>query len=71
MSEPADNTPIPSYSQIACVGTGLSAIALGATLKRWYSLEDIRFFEREREAGGTWNINRYPGTSSAQSLSSF
>ncbi|KAL5042248.1 hypothetical protein BDW71DRAFT_211375 [Aspergillus fruticulosus] len=34
---------LPSYSQIACVGAGLSAVALGATLKRWYDLEAIRF----------------------------
>lgn len=53
--------PIASYSQIACVGTGLSAIALGATLKRWYDLEDIRFFERENDCGGTWYVNSYPG----------
>ncbi|KAF9893639.1 hypothetical protein FE257_010951 [Aspergillus nanangensis] len=51
----------PSYSQIACVGTGLSAIALGATLKRWYSLDDIRFFDRQSDCGGTWFINTYPG----------
>ena len=50
-----------SYSQIACVGTGLSAIALGATLKRWYDLDDIRFFERENDCGGTWHVNSYPG----------
>ncbi|KUL81708.1 hypothetical protein ZTR_09511 [Talaromyces verruculosus] len=52
---------IPSYSQVACVGTGLSAIALGATLKRWYNLEDIRFFDRQSDCGGTWYINSYPG----------
>ncbi|KAL2862407.1 flavin-containing monooxygenase [Aspergillus lucknowensis] len=52
---------IPSYSQIACVGTGISAIALGATLKRWYQLDDIRFFERNDDCGGTWHINSYPG----------
>ncbi|KAL2857329.1 hypothetical protein BJY01DRAFT_137718 [Aspergillus pseudoustus] len=52
---------IPSYSQIACVGAGISAIALGATLKRWYSLDDIRFFERHDDCGGTWHINTYPG----------
>lgn len=51
----------PSYSQIACVGAGLSAVALGATLKRWYDLEDIQFFERHPNSGGTWYINTYPG----------
>lgn len=53
---------IPSYSQVACVGTGLSAIALGATLKRWYNFGDIRFFDRQNDCGGTWYINSYPGT---------
>lgn len=56
-----DEYPIPSYSQVACVGTGLSAIALGATLKRWYNIDDIRFFERQSDCGGTWFINSYPG----------
>lgn len=57
----AKTPDVPSYSQIACVGAGLSAVALGATLKRWYNLEDIRFFERHPTSGGTWYINTYPG----------
>lgn len=52
---------LPSYSQVACIGAGASAIALGASLKRWYGLEDIRFFERQTDYGGTWHINTYPG----------
>ena len=58
----AKTPDIPSYSQIACVGAGLSAVALGATLKRWYNLEDIHFFERHPTSGGTWYINTYPGS---------
>ncbi|KAH7029926.1 uncharacterized protein B0I36DRAFT_412440 [Microdochium trichocladiopsis] len=50
-----------SYSQFACVGTGFSAIALGATLRRWYDIEDIVFFEQHGQLGGTWFINQYPG----------
>ncbi|KAI9376741.1 monooxygenase [Aspergillus egyptiacus] len=62
MSKPdPKSTAGRSYSQIACVGTGLSAIALGATLKRWYSLDDIRFFDRDSDCGGTWHANTYPG----------
>ncbi|KAL4958676.1 flavin-containing monooxygenase [Aspergillus stella-maris] len=57
----SNHTDPPSYSQIACVGAGLSAVALGATLKRWYNLDDIRFFERHPGTGGTWYINTYPG----------
>lgn len=50
-----------SYSQFACVGTGFSAIGLGATLQRWYGIDNIAFFEKFEELGGTWFINKYPG----------
>ncbi|KAL4778298.1 hypothetical protein BJX76DRAFT_148886 [Aspergillus varians] len=59
---PQENRKIlPSYSQIACIGAGISGIAVGATLKRWYQLDDIRFFERHSDCGGTWHISSYPG----------
>jgi cation diffusion facilitator CzcD-associated flavoprotein CzcO len=51
-----------TYSRFACIGTGLSGIGLGATLKRWYNLDDIHYFERQRQPGGTWLQNQYPGT---------
>lgn len=60
-----DSKRLASYSQFACIGTGLSAIALGATLKRWYQMDDIRFFERHSDYGGTWHISSYPGQSLA------
>ncbi|PGG97824.1 hypothetical protein GX51_07136 [Blastomyces parvus] len=50
-----------SYTRVACIGAGTSGIALGATLKRWYNFDDIRFFERHPDSGGTWWANRYPG----------
>ncbi|KAF5635754.1 ACB 4-hydroxyacetophenone monooxygenase [Fusarium sp. NRRL 52700] len=50
-----------SYSQFACIGAGFSGIALGATLKRWYGITDVRFFERQSDLGGTWYANKYPG----------
>jgi hypothetical protein len=62
MTSPSTEVPV-TYSQIACVGAGLSAVALGATLQRWYGLEDIVFFERHPTTGGTWYINTYPGQS--------
>jgi cation diffusion facilitator CzcD-associated flavoprotein CzcO len=52
-----------SYSRFAIIGTGLSGIGLGATLKRWYDLDDIHYFERQSQPGGTWLQNQYPGTS--------
>ncbi|KAK2834973.1 hypothetical protein FQN49_006729 [Arthroderma sp. PD_2] len=57
----AKNSTQPSYSKVACIGAGLSATALGATLKRWYQIDDIRIFERRPAAGGTWEANTYPG----------
>ncbi|CAK7233346.1 hypothetical protein SBRCBS47491_008577 [Sporothrix bragantina] len=50
-----------TYSQFGCIGAGFSAIGLGATLKRWYGITDIRFFERHGDLGGTWFVARYPG----------
>lgn len=60
MEEPQDSATIP-YSQFICIGTGFSGIGLGATLKRWYGITDVRFFEREADVGGTWYLNNYPG----------
>ncbi|KAH7010550.1 monooxygenase [Ilyonectria destructans] len=51
----------PSYSRFACIGTGFSGIALGATLRRWYDMDDIQYFERHDKLGGTWWVNQYPG----------
>ncbi|KAK2058703.1 monooxygenase [Colletotrichum caudatum] len=50
-----------TYSQFACIGSGFAGIGLGAQLKRWYGIEDIQFFERHHELGGTWFVNKYPG----------
>ncbi|KAI0973653.1 hypothetical protein F4678DRAFT_486828 [Xylaria arbuscula] len=54
-------TPEATYSRFACIGAGCSGIGLGATLKRWYGITDIQFFERHGGLGGTWYTNRYPG----------
>ena len=59
MAQPS-NDPA-SYTQFACIGTGFSAIGLGATLKRWYGIDDIAFFEKHSKLGGTWHISQYPG----------
>lgn len=50
-----------SYTQFACIGSGFSGVALGATLKRWHGITDVRFFERHAKLGGTWFANKYPG----------
>lgn len=60
-SPAGDGDDAVPYTQFACVGTGFSGIALGATLRRWYDHGDIQFFERNDGLGGTWQANRYPG----------
>lgn len=55
----------PSYSQFACIGTGFSGIALGCSIKRWYGISDVRFFEKNDDLGGTWLVNQYPGTNAS------
>lgn len=61
MASLSEEDPVFSYSQFACIGTGFSGIALGATLQRWYGITDIRFFDKQSVLGGTWHINQYPG----------
>ncbi|KAK4664119.1 uncharacterized protein QC763_0082600 [Podospora pseudopauciseta] len=55
-------TEVP-FTQFACIGTGFSGIALGATIQRWYSISpsSIQFFDSQPCVGGTWSINQYPG----------
>ncbi|KAJ4208853.1 hypothetical protein NW759_013615 [Fusarium solani] len=50
-----------AYTRFACIGAGFSGIGLGVQLKRWYNQDDICFFERHGELGGTWWISKYPG----------
>lgn len=51
-----------TYSQFGCIGAGFAGIALGATLQRWYGITDLRIFERHSDLGGTWFVNKYPGS---------
>ncbi|KAK0659781.1 hypothetical protein QBC41DRAFT_237011 [Cercophora samala] len=51
------------FTQFACIGTGFSGIALGATIQRWYNISpsSLQFFDSQPCVGGTWVINQYPG----------
>ncbi|KAK4217494.1 hypothetical protein QBC37DRAFT_307963 [Rhypophila decipiens] len=60
-SNTSGTTQNPSYSQFACIGSGFSAICLGAQLQRWYGITDVYFFEKLSNLGGTWFANQYPG----------
>jgi cation diffusion facilitator CzcD-associated flavoprotein CzcO len=49
------------YTDIVCIGGGLSALALGARLKLTYNHTSIHYYDRHSSLGGTWAINTYPG----------
>ncbi|CUS12120.1 unnamed protein product [Tuber aestivum] len=51
----------PRYSEVVCVGAGLSAISLGAQLQIQYNLTDFHIYEKNEGIGGTWWANTYPG----------
>ena len=65
MAYPRGRRPqtLPRESTIVCIGAGFSGVALGAQLLRNYNFTDIAFYERDTDIGGTWLVNKYPGTS--------
>lgn len=52
----------PEYSKLLIVGAGMSGISAAAYYKRKYG-EDFVIYERQKELGGTWWMNSYPGMS--------
>jgi len=53
--------PSPKYTDVVCIGAGLSGIALGACLKTRYPHSSAHFYDRNTDLGGTWHVNTYPG----------
>ncbi|RPB05578.1 FAD/NAD(P)-binding domain-containing protein [Choiromyces venosus 120613-1] len=51
----------PKYTDVICIGVGLSGIALGARLKTHYPDASAHFYDRNTDLGGTWHVNTYPG----------
>ena len=43
------------------IGCGVAGIALSARLKKDLNFNNFIIYERERELGGTWHLNTYPG----------
>ncbi|KAF8461856.1 4-hydroxyacetophenone monooxygenase [Kalaharituber pfeilii] len=50
----------PEYSTLLIVGAGLSGIATAWYFKKKFG-EDYVIYDRQRDLGGTWWANRYPG----------
>ncbi|MFL6108511.1 MAG: flavin-containing monooxygenase [Marmoricola sp.] len=46
--------------RVAIIGAGMSGICLGALLLR-AGIRDVVLFEKDRDLGGTWRDNSYPG----------
>lgn len=53
----------PEYSKLLIVGAGMGGISTAAYYKRKFRDEDFVIYERQRELGGTWWMNSYPGKS--------
>ncbi|KAF5023649.1 hypothetical protein F66182_4294 [Fusarium sp. NRRL 66182] len=54
----------PRRIRIVCVGAGYSGLMLAYEAKYNKSLQgfiDLTIYEKNREVGGTWLVNRYPG----------
>jgi cation diffusion facilitator CzcD-associated flavoprotein CzcO len=51
------------YTEVLCIGVGLSGVCLGVQLQRKYKFTDIHFYERNASHSGTWYVNRYPDKS--------
>ncbi|GJJ08851.1 hypothetical protein Clacol_003071 [Clathrus columnatus] len=48
------------YSDLVCIGTGLSAIGLGSRLRQKFKFESMHFYDRNETYSGTWWSNHYP-----------
>lgn len=56
-------TPSPSVAReprVAIIGAGMSGLLAGIELRR-AGITSFTIFEKERDLGGTWRDNRYPG----------
>ncbi|EME88035.1 uncharacterized protein MYCFIDRAFT_85932 [Pseudocercospora fijiensis CIRAD86] len=48
-------------TQVLVVGAGMSGLGLAVQLIRQYNCRDLEIVEREKDVGGTWLVNTYPG----------
>lgn len=46
--------------EVLVVGAGFGGMGIGIALDR-LGIHDFRIVDRERDVGGTWHVNRYPG----------
>ena len=50
----------PTEVEVAILGSGFSGLGTAIRLKQ-QGIDDFVILEREREVGGTWQVNTYPG----------
>ncbi len=48
------------HSEVVIVGSGFAGLCMGVRLKQ-AGIDDFVILEKDREIGGTWRDNRYPG----------
>lgn len=65
-------TPIHAnrHMRVICVGAGASGIYLAYKLKHYFTDFTLNVYEKNRDIGGTWFENRYPGCKCFQSSGS-
>ncbi len=51
---------IPSYTEVAIIGSGFSGLCMAVKLKE-AGIQDFVMLEKASEIGGTWRENTYPG----------
>ena len=54
-------TPSSTKPRAIIIGSGVAGIALACRLRSQIHFENFVIYERERELGGTWFLNTYPG----------
>lgn len=51
----------PEFSKLLIIGAGMSGISTAAYYKKKYGDDDYVIYERQKQLGGTWWMNNYPG----------
>lgn len=57
---PEEPVAVPEGLRVAVIGLGLSGLA-AVNMLQSMGIENYTVFERSRDVGGVWGVNRYPG----------
>ncbi|MES2102649.1 MAG: NAD(P)/FAD-dependent oxidoreductase [Pseudomonadota bacterium] len=57
--QPAEAAALPRH-EVIIIGSGFAGLCMGARLKQ-AGIHDFLILEKDKEIGGTWRVNQYPG----------